>query len=402
MKRLRRNPSKKGTVVLEEDMKAHTQLRRIAESITRCVIGLALAILALSFPTLAYGATYYVGTCKPGRADFITIMQAVTTVPAGSIINICPGTYPEQVIIQQALTLQGMSSGDSAGVTIAIPSGGLGALSPSDVAAQVAVVDGGGPVNISGIAIDGTGITSLSPGTTGVASILFDGSTGTLDHIVIQNLSQNFPTLNSSLTEGIVGVSVMDDFSVAPTVTIKNSIVNLPGDGLQLYGILASGDVNLSVTNTSLLLPGTTGFDEGIFDDSTGTGSFNGNNILAPDVGIASLSGPSSTTGNTIIGSRYGVYDASSALNVITGNALVGNIVGIETYNPNDTIKNNQFLTGNPLYVGINFNCTSPAAISGNAFIGMSVALYDIPPGTSLRGTAGTYFGVPTIETLCP
>jgi hypothetical protein len=45
--------------------------------------------------------------------NFTTISAAVIGVPAGSKIQVCPGTYPEQVTISQPLTLEGISSGNA-------------------------------------------------------------------------------------------------------------------------------------------------------------------------------------------------------------------------------------------------------------------------------------------------
>lgn len=70
---------------------------------------LALVLVLAAQPLAA--ATFYVGSCKAG--SFGTISAAVAAVPAGSIVNVCPGTYPEQVVISQALTLKGMLSGNS-------------------------------------------------------------------------------------------------------------------------------------------------------------------------------------------------------------------------------------------------------------------------------------------------
>jgi pectin methylesterase-like acyl-CoA thioesterase len=47
------------------------------------------------------------GEMQAGESDFNTIQQAVTAVPPGSTINVCPGNCAEQVVIQQPLTLQG-------------------------------------------------------------------------------------------------------------------------------------------------------------------------------------------------------------------------------------------------------------------------------------------------------
>ena len=94
---------------------------------------------ALLFLALALGAqplvavTYYVTheptlLCtnnKSGYSIFITIQDAVTQVPAGSTINVCPGTYPEQVVISQPVTLRGVNYGGQSQVVIAMPSTGL-------------------------------------------------------------------------------------------------------------------------------------------------------------------------------------------------------------------------------------------------------------------------------------
>jgi hypothetical protein len=65
---------------------------------------LSLVLAVAAQPLVA--TTYYVGTCKTGA--FGSIQTAVNTVPAGSIIDVCPGTYAEQVIISKGLTLQGV------------------------------------------------------------------------------------------------------------------------------------------------------------------------------------------------------------------------------------------------------------------------------------------------------
>lgn len=60
---------------------------------------LLLALLISIFVQLrpASAATYAVGSCKPTLQSFPTISLAVAHVPPGSTLDICPGTYPEQV-----------------------------------------------------------------------------------------------------------------------------------------------------------------------------------------------------------------------------------------------------------------------------------------------------------------
>ena len=59
---------------------------------------LCFVLAVLTRPVL--GATFYVGSCHVGA--YPTISAAVAAVPAGSIVSVCPGTYPEQVQITKA------------------------------------------------------------------------------------------------------------------------------------------------------------------------------------------------------------------------------------------------------------------------------------------------------------
>src|ERR1700692_1768215 len=82
-------------------------------------IGLALAV----HPMLA--ANYAVGTCKPSLPSYTTISAAVSSVPPGSTVQVCPGTYPEQVTIAQPLTLKGITSANAGQAVITAPGSGL-------------------------------------------------------------------------------------------------------------------------------------------------------------------------------------------------------------------------------------------------------------------------------------
>jgi hypothetical protein len=62
---------------------------------------------------------------KGGYFIFPSIQYAVNHVPAGATINVCPGTYYEQVTISQPLTLKAVTFNNSPQVVIAVPSDGL-------------------------------------------------------------------------------------------------------------------------------------------------------------------------------------------------------------------------------------------------------------------------------------
>ena len=77
-------------------------------------IATLIASVLLSASSFA-GTTYFVGTCQPKKPSYATISQAVSSVPAGSIIEVCPGKYPEQVVITMPLTLEGIPGGKRCG-----------------------------------------------------------------------------------------------------------------------------------------------------------------------------------------------------------------------------------------------------------------------------------------------
>jgi len=86
-----------------------------------------ILLLALAFANClamsAYAATVFVGKC--GTPNVSTIQAAVTAAPPGSTVNVCPGTYPEQVIIDKRLTLQGVASGTLNQAVVTAPAGGI-------------------------------------------------------------------------------------------------------------------------------------------------------------------------------------------------------------------------------------------------------------------------------------
>jgi hypothetical protein len=400
-----------------------------------------VAVLVAYQPVGASGQTktkpYYVGTCKPGKADYTTIQEAVTGVPAGSTIDVCAGTYPEQVTILQPLTLQGVASGNNSSVVIAAPPSGV--LAPTIpvsllASAQVAVSNSGGPVNITGLTVDGTGVTGSSSGE--AAGILYNSSPGTVNRVVVQNLSPQ----NTQVT----GVLFRDDNSVSPTDEIENSVISLPNTGndgiggisvstvtftsggllssssgtitasiLNNYVVAASGstssygnnsaieaDLNVAATitgNTITETPfapvtqGTFAFANGInVNQATAPIKINGNSVLAAFNDIA-LRGSTSTTtinNNVLAAFWYGIQIAQASGATITGNQIVP-----ATVNP----------AGPGLPVGINFACIAQMpTVSGNTFLSMSIALAQVPSGSSVEKNAGNFINVPSVEQLCP
>lgn len=130
--------------------------------------------------------------------------------------------FAEQVKITQPLTLNGVQTDNDASVVITAPARQLATFMANPltfVAAQLEVIQSGGAVNISGGAVDGTSLAI--PGVTFGTNILYESSPGAVNHVVLK-----CPIATSAI-DGTIhsGIIVMDDYSVSPAVTIKNSSV---------------------------------------------------------------------------------------------------------------------------------------------------------------------------------
>jgi parallel beta-helix repeat protein len=332
-------------------------------------------------------ATYYVGSCKKGA--FSSIQTAVSSVPAGSIIDVCPGTYAEQITISESLTLQGIPYNNSSQVIITPPSSGLmttSSIALGTVAAQVEVT--AGPVKITGITVDGmSGYPFI--GVYFVGIFYGSGSSGTLSGLETRNQNSNL--------QG-VGILAENGAGASQTVTIANSNIH-DNDYAAIY---AYSDQMPSTLTTSIKSNYVVGEDLGIFLNGTVTGAISGNTIADPYVGVYVGGSTSSclVTGNTVTffggggGDGIEVYAAA----VISGNTItnVGNygtgIVGAAgstvmfNHISNSSvgisaggaiIKNNIIINANS--VGIELGCSTDDTVSGNIINGAPIGLDMVP-----------------------
>src|SRR5437588_2797327 len=127
---------------------------------TYLLLGAAIAV-ALGAKD-ANAAKRQAGTCTTNPLQYPTIQSAVDASNAGDTVQICPGTWSEQVVVAKAITLTNVPT--MASPTIAIPGGGAVQntylLPPYDtfpVAAQILVTSPGGNANIKNLVVDGSG-----------------------------------------------------------------------------------------------------------------------------------------------------------------------------------------------------------------------------------------------------
>jgi hypothetical protein len=311
---------------------------------------LALLLILVAQPLVA--ATYYVGSCKAGA--YSTISAAVAAVPSGSTIDVCPGTYPEQVVISQPLTLQGIVSNNSSQAVITVPSGGL-TTTPSifwgTVAAQVQVM--AGPVNITNITVDGAG---PCPGS-GVGIYYASGSSGTMNGVEARNVV--CPAATGLMAENGAGVN--------QTVKIENSNIH----DNRYAGIFTCTDQLPSTLTVSISGNSVAGGKFGIVSFCNTAGTVAGNFVSGAQVGIESTS--ATVSGNTISAGIQGikVWGAAS----ITSNHISHSPTGIILFDNNATIKTNAITNSN---IGIEFSCFT-GTITGNTINGAATGFDQVP-----------------------
>lgn len=243
----------------------------------------------------AHANQIYAGAC--GTPNQPTIQKAVNAVTAGGTVKVCPGTYPEQVLITKNLNLTGVGNGNGNAAVITAPAAGvqvnasdLYTASPLPVAAQV-LVQNAGNVNISNITVDGAGnlINGCAPDLRG---IYYQNASGSLSSVATRNQILAAGLTGCQSGEGIFvqssytgGSGHSNGYGPAdPTanVSIQNSSVHtFQKNGITVDGPWAFGNVN----NNFIAGQGpTTGAAENGIQISDGAGASVTNNVVIDDI----------------------------------------------------------------------------------------------------------------------
>jgi nitrous oxidase accessory protein NosD len=214
------------------------------EAMRRKVLSIvsALALLILlgaAIPPVGRAAvTIVVGQNSvlcPG-AQFAKIQDAVNAASAGDSIQICPGTYIEQVSITKPLQLNGNNGAIIRPNNIVANSTGLASGQP--IAAIILVQDTTG-VTIRNVIVDGVdnGISECAPDLIGV---FYRNASGELSHVAVRDVKLN-STLNGCQSGS--AVLVQSSNGVTSVVAIEESSIH----DYQKNGITAN-EVGTQVT----------------------------------------------------------------------------------------------------------------------------------------------------------
>lgn len=328
-------------------------------------------------------------TCQPKYVHFSTIQSAVSAVPAGSNVHVCPGTYPEQVVITQPLTLTGVTDGTGDAAVITVPPSGLvtnGTLTGLGPVAVQLLVENTVLVTVGNLAIDGTGAGCV-PGANRVFGLEYyfvgtavDGtSAGKIQNVVVRNeldtctLTDGIEIDNSYIT---ISNNEVHDIDITPIGT-RGGQVNISSNNIQnaLNGIVVSSSsaANIVTNNTISNIGPSVGYTipVGLWLDfsnatvtkntvssapagygvylpgSTAGANVNGNRVNNTYIGLYLLNSTANTPvqSNTIAHASYGIVDLSSGGgNTITKNTVNESYYGVYVGGPTaDTLTPNSF-----------------------------------------------------------
>ncbi|HTC87950.1 MAG TPA: NosD domain-containing protein [Bryobacteraceae bacterium] len=249
--------------------------------------------------------------CEASSTVYKTIQTAVDAATSGAEIDVCPGTYPEQVRITIPLTLSGIHTGNADNPAVTVPVGGVIANAtasprgtPYSTAAQILVQNAAG-VTVKNLAVHGSG-SGLTDCNTGIVGIYYQNASGTVD-----NVSVGGQVGFSNCGRGL-GIYVESDGAASSTVTIQNSVVRFTS-GLNIGGTAAGTTVKIagnSVVGSNI------SDDNGIYVAQGATGTVSGNTVMNFTI-------PSDTLGSNTDG-LCGIQITNSSNVTISGNT-VGN-----------------------------------------------------------------------------
>jgi parallel beta-helix repeat protein len=300
-----------------------------------------------------FAGTLAVGTCLPRDTSFSTISAAVAAAPASgsTTIDVCPGTYAEQVLITKKITLKGVASGGLNAAVLTPPVGGLAVNATSTFGGptiEAMILLQNTTASIEDLTLDATGndtVCGQNP-----VGIFYQNANGT----ITRNNVLHVQVINGFGCQGGLGIYVESGATtIQPNPSpAANSTVTISYNNVQDYdknGITADGDgsnVQVSITENTVIGAGAT--------------SENAQN------GIQLYGATGSITNNIVDGDWYtvGTYAAAgilviqSSAPVITHNTISNTNVGIylDSINPDDTDNatvSNNTITATHIYDGI-------------------------------------------------
>ena len=348
-----------------------------------CRYAIFLAIVCF-VAQAAQSATVIVGTCRTGRS-FTTIQAAVDAVPSGSTIEVCPGTYVEQVKIDsKTLTVIGILSGTSDAVVLIPPSAGLimngthiGGGSRA-IAAQI-FVQNSTSVIISHLTVDGNGNALNSCGIDPIG-IYYQNSSGRISDSVARNQILNAADQGCQIG---LGIDVESDLGTPGVTVSNNSVHNYQKNGITAGGPGTGGGPAMAITNNTVVGIGATPLiaQNGVQIGFGASGKVTGNTV-ADDIysGAAAAAGSGilivassgiTVSGNSVQSTQFGIATVTDSADGPADSALItsNHIGATQEFDAIDLCSNGNTAQSNSIYgsqaesaIHLDDQCPGPTA----------------------------------------
>src|SRR5450631_11482 len=322
--------------------------------------GLFLVLAVYFAGQTAQASTVVVGTCKSG-VQFATIQAAVNASPVGGTINVCPGTYPEQVTINKNLTVKGIGSGNQNARIITVPNGGLvtNATGIYGDAIQAQVYVTGASVTITGLTTDAAnngGVCGSDP-----IGIYYQNSSGSITRNSVIN--DVLPPADAGCQGGL-GILVESTGTNSVSIT-NNHVENFSKDGITVDGFGGPGLSTTISSNTAVGQGPTNGAAENSIQVAYGASGSIVNNTVGGDVwgpdqfgdtgdaaaGILIYASPAVTVkSNNVSQTQYGIAIVSVSGEAADGAQVTNNVISTtHLYDAIDLCSSNNTATGNTI-----------------------------------------------------
>jgi hypothetical protein len=390
-------------------------------------------------------------------AKYSTISEAVSSVPGGSTIYVCPGTYAEQVLITKKLTLTGVSADGLAGASamgpnnpvIVSPSGGVlpnttdlfnnpnGQPTAAQILVQTPPNSLASPisVSISNITVDGSN-NGLNSCATDLVGIYYQNAWGTIDHVTAR--FQELPPEDFGCQDGLA-IYVQSGYDTGGTATVtveNNSVHDYDKNGITMDGtgsvgtvtgnyVVGIGATPLIAQNGIQVSDGASGkvslntVTDDVYVNPSGCSltappyCYTASGILLYDSGGTSLS-PISITGNTVSNTQGAIvtytdgtatadFNTISTNKVTTTPPITGTAVGTILVDAIDLCSDNNTATSNTVFnasgagVHLDSSCTEPGGgASGVSSSAASNTINEACAGVLLGNSGGTQTGTMT------
>jgi parallel beta-helix repeat protein len=316
----------------------------------------------------AGASTVVVGpqACRPTLSHFPTIQSAVNASAQGGTVLVCPGKYPEQVVISSPLTLKGITFANSSAAVISVPAGGLvtnGVASSFGPVAVQLLVQNTADVSISNLIVDGLGAGCLN--TTANVELYHVGQSprpGAITNTVVRNgcdlgmamlIDNSISRIRANTIHGTNGEVMWIEAGANQLIsnTISGEVLLLGYDSFKPSGSLVSGN---KVSNGTIVLINIAGVsvEQNTVTWSRQLAGFEGglsllessNNRLVDNTIVM----PASETFGLGIDLESDCIGCSATVdNNVMGNYVGGGAVGVRWFNVSENVFQNNFFINN-------------------------------------------------------